>query len=235
MEYIWEKIPKTKEGLVHYLPGDIPYLYFNGFVDAVQFPYEEWESAFDDVKQSDGSYLVGRDKFMSLRRFRYVGPLYNPFDAHRVREGEWTDEDLQKLYDRSIKPSSGITQEVYWNSIKALKGQGLTAKNGNLIVNKAVKTQLAYLIERFPSPRRRLEKEVHRIRQEREAEYRSAVEKRDASIFMAGKLASEDKQEKFQALQSSGKGTSPPAKKTLSDKPAIDIRKLKKPPRKISG
>ena len=92
MEYIWEKIPKTKEGLVHYLPGDIPYLYFNGFVDAVQFPYEEWESAFDDVKQSDGSYLVGRDKFMSLRRFRYVGPLYNPFDAHRVRDAEALDD-----------------------------------------------------------------------------------------------------------------------------------------------
>lgn len=235
MEYIWEKIPKTKEGLVHYLPGDIPYLYFNGFVDAVQFSFEEWEGAFNDVKQEDGTYLVSRDKFMSLRRFRYVGPLYRPFDPQRLPEGEWTDEDLQKLYDLSIRPSSGITEEVYWNSIKALKGQGLVANNGRLILNKAVKTQLAYLIERFPSPRRRLEKEVHRIRQEREAEYRSAVEKRDASIFMAGKLASEDKQERFQALQSAGHSTAAAVKKILPDKPGIDIKKLKKPPRKISG
>lgn len=235
MEYIWEKVPKTKEGLIHYLPGDIPYLYKNGFVDATKYTYPQWKAAFDDVRQADGSYLVSQNKFMSLRRFRYVGPCYKPFDPQKVREGEWTDADLKKLYDLSIKPSSAIQEEVYWNSVKALKDMGLK-KNGNLIIDKTVKTQLAYLIERFPSPRRRLEKEVNRIREERETEYRAVTKNRDSSKFITGKLASETRMEKFKELETAAPAsTSSPKVAAIKTAGAIDIKKLKKPPKKISG
>lgn len=231
MEYIWERVPKTKGGLIHYLPGDLPYLYQNGFVDTVQFTYDEWKAAFEDCKQSDDSYLVSYDKFMSLRRFRYTGPVYKPFDPHKVREGEWTDADLKKLFELSIKPSSTIPEEVYWNSVKALKSQGLI-KNGNLLVNKAVKTQLAYLVERFPTPRRRLEKEVTRIREERETQLRQNQKDRDKSHFLTGKLASEVKMEQFKNLQRAAKsGPICPAPSSEG----IDLKKLKKPPKKISG
>src|SRR5690349_10807510 len=117
MEYIWDKVPKNKQGFIHYLPGDIPYLYNNGFVDSQRYTYEQWKSAFVDCLQSDGSYLVSKDKFMSLRPFRYVGNVFTPFDPKRVREGEWNDGDLKKLFERSIKPSSSISEEIYWNSI----------------------------------------------------------------------------------------------------------------------
>ncbi|MDO8519731.1 MAG: hypothetical protein Q7T11_06170 [Deltaproteobacteria bacterium] len=232
MEYIWEKVPKTPEGLIHYLPGDIPYLYQNGFVDTRRFAYPQWKSAFEDCKQEDGSYLVSRDKFMSLRIFRYTGPVFEPFNPQRVREGEWTDENLQKLFDLSIKPSSGIPEDVFWNSVKALKDQGFV-KGKNLIVDKATKTQLAYLIERFPSPRRRLEKEVSRIRSEREASYREVTKNRDVSGFTAGKLASESKLEEFKGLQS--KAAAPLPAKLSGDKSGVSIKKLKKPTRKIGA
>ncbi len=232
MEFIWEKVPKTKEGFIHYLPGDIPYLYRNGFVDTVRFTYQQWKDVFEDCKQSDGSYLVSQDKFFSLRVFRYSGPVFQPFDSSKVREGEWTDEDLQKLFDRSIKPSSTITQDIFWNSVKALKSQGLV-KNGNLLVNDTVKKQLDYLIERFPSPRRRLEKEVTRLREERESQVRQVSKDRDASLFVEGKIASESKLEAFKKLESAAPIKT--AKQPSSSAQTIDIKKLRRPGKKISG
>lgn len=234
MEFIWEKIPKTKKGLVHYLPGDIPYLYRNGFVDSARYTYQQWKSAFEDCIQDDGSYFVSKEKFMSLRPFRYVGPVYKPFDSQKVREGEWTDEELKKLYVLSIKPSSAIPENIFWNIIKDLKGRGLI-KNGNLIVNKDVKIQLAYLIERFPSPRRRLEIEINRIREERENQLRGATKKRDSSTFTVGKIASETKTEDFKKLESSGPVKSKAPAETAEEKPTIDIKKLRKPRGKITG
>ncbi|EKD42551.1 MAG: hypothetical protein ACD_73C00110G0003 [uncultured bacterium] len=231
MEYIWERVPKTKEGLIHYLPGDIPYLYRNGFVDTRQYDYKIWKAAFEDCLQSDGSYLVSKEKFFSLRHFRYEGPVFKPFDPNKVRIGEWVDADLQKLYDLSIKPSSGVTEDIFWNSVKALKDQGFV-KNGNLLVNETVKKQLSYLIERFPSPRRRLEKEVDRLRTERETEFRAVTENRNSSTFVAGKFASEDKIEKFKNLEKKVAVT-----KTLPQPKGkeVDLKKLRKPTRKISG
>lgn len=233
MEYIWERVPKTKDGLIHYLPGDLPYLYRNGFVDTQRVSYKEWKAAFDDCLQSDGAYLVSKEKFFSLRAYRYEGPVFKPFDPTKVREGEWVDTDLQKLFDLSIKPSSTIPEDVFWNSVKALKDQGFT-QNGNLLVNEAVKKQLAYLIERFPSPRRRLEKEVNRVREEREKEFRAVTDNRDSSAFVAGKFASEDKMEQFKNLEKKAAK----AKPTLPQPKAaegVDIKKLRKPTRKITG
>lgn len=234
MEYIWEKVPKTTQGFIHYLPGDIPYLYRNGFVDAIRYTYPQWKEAFKDCLQKDGTYLVGKNKFLSLRKYRYNGPCFQPFEPSKVREGEWRDDELKKLYDLSIKPSSSVSEEVFWNSIKALKNQGLV-QNGNLLVNKAVKTQLAYLIERFPSPRRRLEKEVSRIREERELQTKKVSKDRDTSLFVSGKLASETKLEDFKKLETSLplKDNGSPA--VTESAPTINIKSLRKPGKKISG
>jgi len=233
MEYIWERVPKTASGQIQYLAGDIPYLYRNGFVDTTRYTYQQWKAAFDDVLQDDGTYLVSKEKFMSLRVFRYEGPVFKPFEAARVREGEWSDEDLQKLFDRSIKPSSTVTQDIFWNSVKALKDQGFI-QNGKLFVNQAVKNQLNYLIERFPSPRRRLEKEVNRIRADREAQINESKKNRDSSLFVVGKTSTENKMEDFRKLQTT---TSVTAEDTAvdPDAPTLDLKSLRKPRGKISG
>lgn len=237
MEYIWERVPKNAQGYIHYLAGDIPYLYLNGFVDSIRFTYEQWKKAFDDCLQSDGSYLVSKQKFFSLRVFRYTGPLYEPFDPKKVREGEWVDADLKKLFSRSIQPSSSITSDIFWNSVTALKKQGFVSPQGNLIVNKAVKTQLAYLIDRFPSPRRRLEKEVSRLKKEQEEEEIGITKQRDTSLFTTGKTTSNIQAEKLEKLQSSSPVRASqintlPLKKSGGE---IDIKKLQKPRSKIKG
>lgn len=235
MEYIWEKVPKTKEGQIHYLPGDIPYLYLNGFVDTGGFTYQEWKDAFEDCKQADGTYLVSKNKFMSFRQYRYAGPVFEPFDAARLREGEWTDEELKKLYHLTIKPSCCLIEDIYWNSIKALKKEGLVNAKGNLMINKTVKKQLAYIVDRFPSPRRMLEREVSRLREQRETEFRQVTKNRDASKFTVGKLKSEHTVEQFKNLQSSQTAKSAPPALAEPPVPSIDIKKLRRPAAKIKG
>ncbi|MBX7149431.1 hypothetical protein K1X76_10160 [bacterium] len=232
MEYIWDRIPKTKEGNVRYLLGDLPYLYQNGFVDSNQFTYEQWKAAFEDCKQDDDSYILTKEKFLSLRKFRYVGPVFEPFDASKVREGEWTDDDLAKLYHRSIKPSSTVPEQVYFNMIKALKEREGLQQNGRLLVNKTVKTQLGYLIDRFPSPRRKLEIEVSRLRKEREKDFREVNENRDVSKFVAGQFESEEELKKFKSLQNKAGA---PVKQKIDTSKTVDLKSLKRPPKKISG
>lgn len=232
MEYIWERVPKTKEGLIHYLPGDIPYLYKNGFVDTQTFDYATWKKAFEDCKQKDDSYLINREKFMSLSRFRYVGPVFSPFDSNKLREGEWTDPQLKKLYDLSIKPSSGMSEDFFFNHVKTLKGHGFV-KNGNLVIDSKVKGYIGKLIEQNPSPRRLLETEVARIKNERDVQLKNANLNREKSQFVVGKGDLETKMDDFKKLES--KNNPPPAKTKKTKTAGIDIKSLKKPSRKITG
>lgn len=235
MEYIWERIPKNKEGKIHYLAGDIPYLYVHGFVDTERVSYKDWKQVFEDCKLADGTYIVDHAKFLSLRVYRYEGPTFEPFNPQKIREGEWTDDQLTKLYQLSIKPSSHVTEDIFWNSIKALKKQGLE-QNGNLLVDKRVKTQMSYLIERFPTPRRRLEKEVSRIRKSREETIRGSTKNRNQSSFTAGQMESEIQIEKFKELENkSALKTAPQHTKAPQEEETIDIKSLRRPSGKISG
>lgn len=236
MEFIWEKIPKNKEGLIHYLETDIPYLYYSGFVDHTLFTYEEWEAEFQDCKQNDGSYLLTKEKFISLYPFRYAGPVQKPFDPYKVREGEWSQEQLAKLYEYSIKPSATFPEDVFWNSVETLKKKGFSSPSGNLIVNDKVKKQLAYLIERFPSPRRNLETEINRIKKGRESTYREVGSNRNKSNFVEGKFESEDKLEAYKKLQS--KAVDSKKSDSIEDNQSsesLDIKSLKRPRGPIKG
>ncbi|MBI4411303.1 MAG: hypothetical protein HY541_02325, partial [Deltaproteobacteria bacterium] len=78
------------------------------------------------------------------------------------------------------------------------------------------------------------EKEVNRIREEREVQARAIAKNRDASGFVAGKFASESKTEEFKKLQTSAPVRSP-VQSYPDESPSIDIRKLRKPGKKITG
>lgn len=233
MEYIWSRLPKQDGGkTVQYLPGDIPYLYYNGFVDTQKYSYKQWETAFTPFKQTDGNYLLDKSQFMSLRVFRYYGPSHAIFDPFRLREGPWPDDELEHLYLKSIKPSSSISEKVYWTAIGALKKQGKVNEENELVIDEKVKQQLNYLLEKFPSPRRRLEKEVARIKKEKEEELLGASRDRDKSKFGVGKTKGEKNLDQFKKLESSAD-----TQNNLVDenKETVDLKSLRKPNHKFMG
>lgn len=238
MQYIWERIPKQKDGItIRYLKADLDYLYVHGFVDSKRYTIEAWKKAFEPFKQKDGSYVLNREQFISLYIYRYFGPANEVFDAKKIRDGSWTDAELKTLYDRSIGVATYIPEEAFWAFIKSFKGnKEYVDEDGNFIINDDVKAGIYLLCERFPSPRRMLEKEVERLREEKQAEFADVQKNRDKSGFSVGETAIETKAAAYQNLKSTT--TAPSQTKTKKEakaKETIDIKKLRKPGGRIKG
>jgi hypothetical protein len=70
MEYIWARVPKTADGHICYVSGDVPYLYDNGFVDTDRYDYDDWADAMDEYRQDNNTFVLDRDDFISLDVFR---------------------------------------------------------------------------------------------------------------------------------------------------------------------
>lgn len=226
--YIWEKVPKTKEGFIKYIPNDLPYLYHNGFVDTKAHTYEQWVEAFQPCKQEDGTYLIDRDHFLNLTWFRprIVG---KPFDPFKVPEKEWTDEHLGIMYKLRIYEGSEVSEDTFWKVIEALKKKG-HQKNGNLYFNGEVKTTIFELIERFPSPARRLQKAVAEIRKKEEDKFRKGSATKTKSQFVSGQFESEKKLESFQQLQSK---SAPIEEPEIDESKTVDLKSLRRHSKKI--
>ena len=163
-----------------------------------------------------------------------MGPSHEVFDPAKLRDGAWPDDELEYLYNNSVKYSSTITKDIFWRSVDALKKKGFTDKTGQLVINDVVKKQFEYLVEKFPSPQRRLEKEVKRLREDRDEEREKHQKNRDASGFSIGQSQKEADLEKFKELE--GKShVSTVSEKSDSVGAVIDIKSLKKPTGKVKG
>lgn len=210
MQYIWDRLPKEKDGKhVRYIKGDIPYLYYYGFVDTRKFTLQKWQQAFEPFKQADGSFMVSQAQFMSLRVYRYNEPVQEPFDPRKLRLGPWPHKEVEFLFEKSLKKCTVIPDNIFWNSVEALKKRGKVNDKGELIVDQEVQKQFAYLIDRFPTPRRNLEKEVARLRAEKEKVQSVHQKNRNATVFTVGQSERDHKMESFQKLQSSQSTPSP--------------------------
>ena len=122
MEYIWERIPKQKgDKTICYLKGDLAYLYHNGFVDTVNYKIEQWEAAFIPFQQKDGSYVLNKEEFLTLRKYRYNAKVYAPFDAFKIELGPWSDKALEGLYKFTISKATLIPHDAYWKAINLIK------------------------------------------------------------------------------------------------------------------
>lgn len=234
MEKLWEKLPKNKDGYsITYIEGDIPYLYNNGFVDVQRFSLDDWKNAFQPFKQKDGTYRLEKNDFIKLGSFRYNKANEPAFDPFALAERAWPDWELAYLWESTIKVSSTITFDVFKQCILALKKSGQVNESFELIIDENVKKQLAYLLERFPSPRRLLEKEVDKMREKTGKQIQSTQKNRDKSQFVSGETASEVKQKKLKNLESSA------AEENLNldedSDSSLDVKSFKKPTGKFRG
>ncbi|MBF0103834.1 MAG: hypothetical protein HQM16_00780 [Deltaproteobacteria bacterium] len=236
MEYIWDRIPKQKDGkTIKYIKGDVDYLYLHGFVDTRNFTLEEWKAAFKPYAQPDGSYVLNKDQFLALRMYRYTGPSDEFFDALRIQEGPWTDKELQYLYDRSIGVASNISSKTFWAYINSLKKHThYINKDGHFMMDMAVKMGIDSMVKMHPSPRTLLEKEVRRIRIEKDKQKFKSQFARDTSGFSIGQTESENKEDAFKKLQGPSKQTAAPAKEAAAQE-TIDLKSLLKPRPKMRG
>lgn len=199
MEYIWSKLPKSRaasgDEYVDYTLTDLPYLYNNGFVDTQAYSLDDWLVAFIPFKQAGNTYRLNKEQFFGLRRYRYAGIIRAPFDPLRLREGEWTEQNLWKLYRLSIKPSSTLTDQQFKLMLESAKKKKLLV-DGKFKLDRSFKVKLQKLIDDNPSPLRRLELRVLETKRQ-EGERGSKKEK---SKYAVGKTKAETTSKAFSDL-----------------------------------
>lgn len=233
MEEIWEKLPKNKDGYtITYLKNDPVYLYHNGFVDTQAFTLEDWLAAFKPFDQ-DGKFVLDREQFLTLEKYRFKTGAQPSFDAMKLREGPWPDVELAYLWQTTLKHNTTVSFDVFERAVEALKKDGHVDKDGFLLVDESVKKQLKFFLDRFPSPRRKLEKEVDRIRKKRGDTMAANTKNREASNFVVGQTQLETQQDKLKSLESSA--DEGPGDLHTDESESIDIKSFKKPKGKFRG
>ncbi len=164
MQQIWDKVATVAEGgeklVVYQNDYDLVYLYANGFVDAEKFSLEAWLEAFASSKQKAGGYRVTHAQWMEKKKFRYAGFVDKPFDPSRLKDAEYSEAEFATLLADYLVPSTWLKTSSIPQVLKNYQSAG-KFKNGKYIVDQAVKNDFAKMLQRFPSPLRVLQIDVH--------------------------------------------------------------------------
>lgn len=199
---IWEKVsvqaPDGRRYLIFKSKEDLEYLYCTGFVDEAKYPCEEWVNSFPDSLTPIGAYMVSEDQWMDKVKYHYSGPVGVPFDPMELREGDWAEEEMQKLIREKILPSIFFTAEEFQKILDESKKRGLLV-DGKYRITKAIKEDLLGVLNEFPSPRRARELAVAEARQSAVGAPASA---RPTSGYEKGIPASQQAAEKLRDLLS---------------------------------
>ncbi|HLD44642.1 MAG TPA: hypothetical protein VJC18_04345 [bacterium] len=163
MEQIWATMKKADGKNVVFKQADVDYLYYSGFVDEKRCTIEDWQKAFMPFSQDGKTFVMNQQQFASLAPFRYEGVVKEIFDPIKLRDGIWTKEQLRMLFERSIKPCSAISEEVFWKFIEGCQPKNDASEQDGFFLDKGVKVGLREFMEQFPSNRRRLEKTVRQV------------------------------------------------------------------------
>jgi hypothetical protein len=157
MEHLWETLQKTPDGKhLRYTLLDIEQLWWMGFVDTARVSLEEWTRLFEPLRQQDGTFLVAKDDFLALDKYRYQGEIRVPFDAMRINEGKYTDEGLDDLFEASIHPSCSLTREKLREFIDTLK-RDFRQPDNLILIKQPAKERIKTLLDANPSPLRNME------------------------------------------------------------------------------
>lgn len=244
MEHLWGTIDKTEDGkFVHYDEIDVHQLYINGFVDAEQFTLNEWMSAFEPFRQADGTFLLNKDNFLALDKYRYKGEIRIPFDAMKINEGKYTDEGLDDLINASIAPSCKLPPEKLKEFFDTLK-KDFRQADGLILIKADAKTRIKTLLDNNPSPLRNLELLLDHMISERGGEMEGEIDRAelDAATMQAAKAASsfsegpttktEAKAMGLKALTKARKGK---AKGELKGKKKTELKRIKRSRKGMRG
>lgn len=151
----WNQVAKAgsdgKKSLSFSDRNDLVALYCSGFVDESKHTVHDWVAAFKGHLQPDGaSYLLTEEEWMNKVRFHYDGPVGKPFNPLILREGEWSEANVESLIKHHILPAVYFNENEFRTVWDEAKPQFFV--NGKYVVTKKFKEDLSQLVEAYPSP-----------------------------------------------------------------------------------
>ncbi len=151
---IWDKVaqPGTngKKFIVFANRNDLVYLFCTGFVDERKHTLRDWVDSFQECLQEDGSYAVPEEHWMSKAQYRFSGPVGQPFNPLLLREGDWSEKEMEGLIKGFLLPAVYFTEKEFRSIFDEAKPTFF--KNGVYKVTKDVKQDFKTLLDMYPSP-----------------------------------------------------------------------------------
>jgi len=151
---IWDKVAQPgvdgKKIIIFANRNDLVYLFCTGFVDERKFTLYDWVDSFKDCLQENGSYVLNEEQWMSKARFRFYGPVGQPFNALLLREGDWTEQDMENLIKGFMLQAVYFTEKEFRTIFEEAKEAFF--KDGVYKMTKEVKKDFKALIDMYPSP-----------------------------------------------------------------------------------
>ena len=151
---IWDKVaqpgPDGKKYISFANRNDLVYLFCTGFVDETRHTLHDWVDSFKDSLQENGSYKVNEAQWMNKAQFRYSGPTGQPFDPMQLRNGTWTEQEMEAMIKTHLLPAVYFSEKelrAIWNEAK----ETFYIK-GSYQVTPEVKKDLRMMIDMYPSP-----------------------------------------------------------------------------------
>jgi hypothetical protein len=170
MEELWETVSQEgKDGTrsINYQGDyDLLYLFANGLVDFKKYTLDDWIKSFVDSKQSDGSYKVSKDQWLAKRKYRYEGPIGEPFDPDQLQEREFTEDEFKAVFIHFICPVTWAPESSIPQILEHYRKNGRLV-GGRIRIDKEIKNDLRQALERIPNPLRILQLDVARIQGKR--------------------------------------------------------------------
>lgn len=151
---IWDKVaqpgPDGNKQICFVNRNDLVYLFCTGFVDESRHTLHDWVDSFKDSLQEDGSYKVNEAQWMDKARFRHSGPVGQPFDPMQLRDGAWTEQEMEAMIKTHLLPAVYFSEKelrAIWNEAK-----DTFYLKGSYHVTPEVKKDLRMMIDMYPSP-----------------------------------------------------------------------------------
>ena len=151
---IWDQVaqkgPDGKKVILFANRDDLVYLFCTGFVDERKFALYDWVDSFKPCLQEDGSYAVTETEWMDKARFRFSGPIGQPFDPSKIREGDWSEQEIEALLKGALLPAVYFTEKEFRSIFD--EARPTFFENGTYKMTKDVKKDLKAFVDMYPSP-----------------------------------------------------------------------------------
>lgn len=244
MEHLWETLDKTEDGShLRYTTVDIEQLWWMGFVDTDKIELDHWIAVFEPYRQEDGSFLLSKDDFIALDKYRYKGEIKIPFDAMLINEGRYTDEGLDDLVNVSIAPSCNLPPDKLKEFFDAIK-KDFKGSDSLILIKKPAKERVKALLDSHPSPLRNLEIILDRMLSQKGSEFEKEIEQSeaDAATSQAALQASHFSAAPTSRVEAKAKGFEEIAKSRKREPDAeikgvakVELKKIKRSRKGVRG
>lgn len=185
-QVVWEQMTPTDDPKVRLASSDwIAEIHAVGAVDGKRVRLPQWQAAFASLpKDEEGRFQVGVGEWARIGKFLFAGNIKKPFEPPRLKDGARPTDWLSELFQKVLRFETTLSFDA-WKKLVAEQIQPRFVKGDRVQLNPALKALLGAILEKHPSPLRKLELWYLEKSQAKAPAQADAAEQKPASLAKA--------------------------------------------------